>query len=167
MNHKLAPMTTELRIMTWCLMLLPAIFVAAAFAAPPIVGFILLSTAAFITLLYASVWLAFRPSRFELDREALRIVWPVRARVIERANIKGARLVTAKDFRTEYGLGMRIGAGGLWGGFGLLKTGRETFSLWISRTDRFVIVELRNDRPLLLTPEDPERFVAAIAKRTS
>jgi hypothetical protein len=57
---------------------------------------------------------------------------------------------------------MRIGAGGLWGGFGLLKTERETFSMWISRTDELVIVRLRGARSLLVTPEDPRRFVASL-----
>jgi hypothetical protein len=58
-----------------------------------------------------------------------------------------------------------VGAGGLWGGFGLLKTERETFSMWISRTDRFVIVRLRNARPLLVTPDDPDRFVEDVKAR--
>jgi hypothetical protein len=71
--------------------------------------------------------------------------------------------VSGADFRAEYGLSIRIGAGRLWGGFGLLKTRRTTFSMWILRTDRLVIVELRGARPLLLTPETPERFVAALA----
>jgi hypothetical protein len=31
-----------------------------------------------------------------------------------------------------------------------------------SRTDRVVIVELDGDRPLLVTPEDPEGFVARL-----
>ncbi|MCU0242247.1 MAG: PH domain-containing protein, partial [Vicinamibacteria bacterium] len=59
---------------------------------------------------------------------------------------------------------MRIGAGGLWGGFGLLKTSRVTFSMWLSRTDRFVLVSLRDTRPLLITPENPERFIAALRR---
>jgi hypothetical protein len=37
-----------------------------------------------------------------------------------------------------------------------------TFSLWISRTDRLVIVDLDGAKPLLVTPDDPERFVARL-----
>jgi hypothetical protein len=40
---------------------------------------------------------------------------------------------------------------------------RTTFSMWISRTDRLVLVELRGARPLLVTPETPERFVLTLA----
>ena len=55
-----------------------------------------------------------------------------------------------------------MGAGGLWGGFGLLVTSRESVAMYVSRTDRFVLVRLRAGRSLLLTPAEPERFVAAL-----
>jgi hypothetical protein len=56
---------------------------------------------------------------------------------------------------------MRIGAGGLWGGFGWLYTRKGLLDLYVSRTDRFVLVRLRTGRPLLITPDADERFVAA------
>ena len=34
--------------------------------------------------------------------------------------------------------------------------------MYVSRTDRFIIVRLRTERSLLLTPAEPERFVAAL-----
>ena len=89
-------------------------------------------------------------------------MWPVRRRLIASADVLEARRYGKADFRREFGYGMRIGAGGLWGGFGLLRTGRVTFSMWVSRLDEFVVVQLRDHRPLLLTPSDPMRFVAAI-----
>jgi hypothetical protein len=158
----LAPMTRDLRVATWFLFVLPAAFAGGALAAPFPVSAVLFASTAFIVLAYASVWLGFRPSRFEIDSRELRIAWPVRSRVIDRADVVSARIVTATEFRAEYGYGMRVGAGGLWGGFGLLKTDRETFSMWISRTDRYVIVQLRGERPLLLTPAMPERFVEVV-----
>ena len=159
---KLAPMTLGLRVLTLILFLLPTLSLYAALNAPPRESAVMLSLTTFIALIYASVWFLFRPTRFELDAQALRIVWPLRARVIARADIESARILTSAEFRREYGYGMRIGAGGLWGGFGLLKTGRETFSMWISRTDRFVIVRMRGARPLLVTPALPERFVEVV-----
>lgn len=111
----------------------------------------------------ALVWLAFRPTRFLLDERGLRIEWPIRIRLIPRSAIAGARLVQAAEFRRAHGLGLRIGAGGLFGTFGLLKGERETFSIWVSRTDRWVLVRLTNGaHPLLLTPAHPEKFVAAV-----
>ncbi len=109
------------------------------------------------------VWLAFRPTRFIVDDDGLRIEWPIRIRRIPRSAIAGARLVQAADFRRTHDLGLRIGAGGLFGTFGLLKGRRETFSIWVSRTDRWVLVRLTDGaHPLLLTPARPEKFVAAL-----
>ena len=109
------------------------------------------------------IWLAFRPTRFILDEAGLRIEWPIRMRTIPRSAIAGARLVQAPEFRRAHGLGLRIGAGGLFGTFGLLRGSRETFSIWVSRTDRWVLVRLTDGSPpLLLTPAHPEKFVAAI-----
>lgn len=164
---RLAPMSVGLAVLTWGCFLLPALCLVAALAAPPPVRSGLFATTALMSLVYASVWFGFRPSRFELDERTLRIVWPLRARAIERVDIEDARIVSSSEFRRRYGNGMRIGAGGLWGGFGLLKTRRETFSMWISRTDRFVIVQLRGARPLLVTPEEPERFVELVKARTA
>lgn len=161
-SFPLASMTTDLRVLTWLLCVLPVAFVGAGVALPPPVGPIMLGSSVFIIVVYASVWLAFRPTRFEVDGQALRIVWPLWARTIERRDVEAVRIITAEEFRSEHGYGMRIGAGGLWGGFGLLKTRTTMFSMWISRTDRFVIVNLKGARPLLVTPEQPEQFVSAL-----
>ncbi len=165
-TFRLAPMSLALRVATWVLFLLPLMFAVAAFSTPHPVAEVLWGSTGFIALVYASVWFGWRPSRFTLDEHALRIVWPLRSRTIPRARVRDARIMSGPEFRREFGYGVRIGAGGLWGGFGLLKTARETFSMWISRMDAFVIVRLGDgERPLLITPEEPERFVAAL-KRT-
>lgn len=162
MVFRLAPMSKGLRVLTWSLLALPALFLLASLNAPRPVSWALAASTAFIVALYAGIWLAWRPTAFELDADTLRIRWPLRSRAIARADVEGARVVTSSEFRREYGYGVRVGAGGLWGGFGLLKTGRATFSMWISRTDRFVLVTLRGARPLLVTPEEPERFVETL-----
>lgn len=111
----------------------------------------------------ALTWLAFRPTRFIVDQAGLRIEWPIRVRAIARSAIVGARVVKASEFRQAHGLKVRIGAGGLFGTFGLLKGSRETFSVWVSRSDRWVVVQLKDGaRPLLLTPAHPEKFVRAL-----
>jgi hypothetical protein len=161
-SFRLAPMTPGLRAATWLLFLLPLVLLGGALGAPPAARSTLMGATVLSVVLYALVWLAGRPRRFEVDAEALRIRWPVRARRVARSAIQSARLVSADDFRREYGSGIRIGAGGIWGGFGLLQTPRETFSMWISRTDNFVLLRLTGARPLLITPEHPEQFLAAL-----
>ena len=163
-SFRLAPMTRDVRVLTGVALATPlGLLCAASLSSPPARG-VLLAAVACVALLYAGVWLAWRPTSFEIDGEALRIVWPVRVRAIARRSIGDARALTGKELRERYGLGLRIGVGGLWGGFGLLKTRATTFSMWISRTDRLVVVDVANARPLLVTPEDPERFVQTLRR---
>jgi len=162
-SFALAPMTTDMRVMTGVALALPAIFVGSAVVTPFLVAGVLYGSAAFMILLYAMVWFGFRPTAFAVTADTLRIVWPARTRGIARSEIVGVRSLTATEFRAEFGFGMRVGVGGLWGGFGLLHTSSKTFSMWVSRTDTFVIVTLKNDRPLLLTPETPAAFVQSLS----
>jgi hypothetical protein len=61
---------------------------------------------------------------------------------------------------------MRVGAGGLWGGFGWLWTQRRGIvQMYISRTDGFVWIERIGDRPWLITPDEPEKFVRALSSQ--
>jgi hypothetical protein len=46
--------------------------------------------------------------------------------------------------------------------FGWLYTRKGLLDLYVSRTDRLVLVRLRAGRPLLLTPERDEGFVDAL-----
>jgi hypothetical protein len=36
--------------------------------------------------------------------------------------------------------------------------------MYITRTDRFVWIERRNERPWLITPENPEDFIQALKR---
>src|SRR5262249_13219822 len=81
--------------------------------------------------------------------------------------IRGATVLAKGDTRRELGFGMRIGAGGLWGGFRWLWTTRRgLLDLYVSRETDVVLVELdpRAGRSLLLTPERPEAFVAPLQR---
>jgi hypothetical protein len=116
-----------------------------------------------IVVLFVCIWVFMRPSRFELSRSGLEIVWPGRNSLIPLNDITGAEILSKADFSQRFGRGMRVGAGGLGGGFGLLMTTRgPTMSFYISRVDRFVLVSRVSARNLLITPEDPERFVETL-----
>lgn len=157
-SFPLAPMSALIRGLTWMLLLLPGVFAWLSSRAPGPVSALLAGVAVLLVGLYAAVWLVFRPSRFEVTRSALRIVWPVRSRDIPRASIRRVRLMDSRSFRQEVGMAFRVGVGGLWGGFGWLWTPRGLYELWVSRQDGLVLVEREGGRPLLLTPADPERF---------
>ena len=155
-------MSLDIRIMTWIVLAIPLALFTAALGAPPPTRLILLGVTAFVVLTYASVALWWRPLRFEVGGHRLALVWPLRSRLVEGRQIAAVEIVPRAEFRRRYGWGYRVGAGGLWGGFGLLVTSRESFAMYVSRTDRFVLVCLRAGRSLLLTPAKPERFVAAL-----
>jgi hypothetical protein len=157
----LAPMNGPMRLLTGVLLLVGLALGGVGFAVP-LVRAPMLIIALTTLALYPIVWLGCRPTRFEIDAAALRIVWPLYTRAISRQAVRGARIVEARAFRQEHGWAMRIGVGGLFGAFGLLKTRAATFSMWVTRTEGLVLVTLADARPLLVTPEDPERFVAAL-----
>jgi len=160
----IAPMSGDLRASTAVLLVLPVALVGIAFLAGGAAHAGLLTAAAILPATYLVTWLGLRPSRFELSTATLRIVWPVRATETLVIDIASVRLLARSEFCAEYGQGMRIGAGGLWGGFGLLLTRKGLLSMYVTRTDRYVLVERSGTRPLLITPADPERFVAAVSR---
>ena len=110
------------------------------------------------------MWLRFRPSEFVVHRGGLEVIWPFKRREIPRHEITDVRFVDGQALRNEIGWGMRVGAGGLWGGFGWLWTRkRGIVQMYVSRTDRFVWIECAGDRPWLITPEQSEEFVRALS----
>ncbi len=114
----------------------------------------------------AWVWLRFRPSRFAVHGSGLEVIWPLKCRHLPQESIVSARVIDRQELNSEIGCGMRVGAGGIWGGFGWLWTKRRgVVQMYISRTDGFVWIERAGGRPWLLTPEEPEEFVLALKPR--
>ena len=159
MSFRLAPMSPEIRILTLVMLALPLLFLAvAAHGSRPA-----LAPALFIFVMYVWVWTRFRPSRFILHPGSIEVVWPLKRREIRRETISDVRLIGKKEMCSEVGWCMRVGAGGLWGGFGWLWTQkRGIVQMYITRTDQFVWIERRNERPWLISPENPEAFVRAL-----
>jgi len=122
-------MSLDIRIMTWIVLAIPLALFTAALGAPPPTRLILLGVTAFVVLTYASVALWWRPLRFEVGGHRLALVWPLRSRLVEGRQIAAVEIVPRAEFRRRYGWGYRVGAGGLWGGFGLLVTSRESFAI--------------------------------------
>jgi len=157
-------MCAVMRLLTAFALVLPAVFIGLGLASPPPVGALLRWVGAGIAVLYVFIWLAGRPTRFELTAAELVLIWPIRSRRIPRSDIRAVRQIRARAFRREFGWAARIGAGGLFGGFGWLYTSRGgLFDLYVSRIDEWVLVERVSGRPLLLNPEPAADFVAALS----
>ena len=153
-SFRLAPMSPLILTLTILLLALPAVFLVRV----PALALVLLA-------LYAWVWVRFRPSRFTVQRTGLQVTWPLKRRDIPREEIASVRVVDRRELRREIGWGVRVGAGGLWGGFGCLWTTRRGLvQMYISRRDGYVWIERTAGRPWLVTPEEPEQFVRALSR---
>jgi hypothetical protein len=160
MTFRLAPMDFLMRLLTLALLALPPLFLVIALLG----NRWLLAPTAFLVAIYVWTWLWFRPTRFVVHPRMLEIVWPVRRRTIPREDVVAVRLLDKHELRRQVGWAMRVGAGGLWGGFGWLWTQkRGIVQMYIARTDGLVWLERRTDRPWLITPERPADFVRALA----
>ncbi len=156
----LAPMSPMIRGLTFALFFLPPIFVGLSWlTADPIPRYIGL----LMVVLYGVTWLCFRPSHFVVTRSHLDVVFPIWQRSLSLQGMSGARILDVNGFRQELGGAVRIGVGGLWGGFGWLWTSRRgLLEFYISRDTGMVLVEWSSGRKLLVTPEQPEEFMASI-----
>ena len=159
-TFRLAPMSSVVLTVTLILLALPIGFYVAALA-----GARFHTAPCFIVIAcYMWIWLRFRPTRFVMHQQSLEVIWPLKRQEIPLHSISSVRLLDRDALKREIGWGLRLGAGGLGGGFGWLWTKRHGLvQMYISRTDGFVWVERKSDRPWLLTPEQPEAFIRALS----
>ena len=159
-RYRLAPMSPPILILTLLLLLLPLAFFVAAYSRHRLFAL----PALFLVFIDAWIWLWFRPTEFLVSPTDLEVIWPLRRRTIARATITGVRRVNRGDVRAETGWALRVGAGGMWGGFGFLWTARRGIvRMYVSQLNDFVWIERGREQPWLLTPEEPDAFVHALS----
>ncbi len=162
MRFALAPMSPLIRGLTVVALLVPVGLLGAGLLVPGAASLLVPVTAAVVAI-YLGVWFGLRPSGFEASEAGLAIEFPWRRVEVARSELAHAELIAAADLRPRIGFALRVGAGGLFGGFGWLwSRKRGWIDLYVSRVDRFVWVERRAGPPLLLTPDPPEAFVDAL-----
>ena len=160
-RFRLAPMSPVILILTLLLLLLPIPFFVAAFTYHRL--FVL--PALFLLFVSAWTWLWFRPTEFVVGPSGIEIVWPLRRRTIRRDTITAVRRIDRRELRQEPGRALRVGVGGLWGGFGYLWTDRRGIvRMYVSRVDDLIWIERGREQPWLLTPEQPDVFVHTLSQ---
>jgi hypothetical protein len=160
-SYRLAPMSRDILIVTLVLLALPVLFVGVAVSGRNI----LMGPGLLLIIIYAWVWLRFRPTLFVVHPRELEVIWPLKRRRLSRDGITEVHLIDKAELRRKVGFGMRVGAGGLWGGFGWLWSARRGIvQMYISRTDDFVWIEFGEERPWLITPEQPSLFVRSLSR---
>jgi hypothetical protein len=159
-----APMDRLLLGLTLLVLALPVGLAAFSLSS----GRSVLLAAGLLTALVAPVWLWMRPRRLVVDEHALTIAFPLRAIVVPRTAIAAARVLDRVGLRSELGRAMRVGVGGLFGGFGLLRTQKRGWMrFYITRTDRLVFVDVKaGGRCYLLSAANPDALAAALSTTT-
>lgn len=158
----LAKMDGLIRGLTYFLLALPialAVLSKALGGPGPIV-------ASGLLVLYGVVALVWRPLAFEVVPGAVVLRYPVRTKRIALGGLAKAEVLTAAEFQARFGLAVRVGVGGLWGGFGWLRTSNGWVEMDLSRRDGLVLLSWPHRIPLLVTPESPEAFVEAVRAAT-
>ncbi len=165
-SFRLAPMSPLIKGMTiaaWFIPIVLGVIAVAIARSIPWVALMLSFTVLFFLLSYAAVWFGCRPTRFVVKDVDLEIVFPLWRRKVPLQDVVGVRIIDQDTFRQEFGLAIRVGVGGLWGGFGWLLTQRRgRLEFYISRIDEFILLERRSQNNLLITPEHPEAFVEVL-----
>jgi hypothetical protein len=125
---------------------------------------VLLWAAAAVLMVGLVVWLAMRPSWFAVDSGHLVIRWPLRERRIPLRDIEEARVVRGTGaLLEEVRPGFRVGAGGLFGTFGMLWTRKHGLAtVYLTRTDEALFIARRTGRAMLFSPVDAERLAAIL-----
>ena len=115
-------------------------------------------TATLLILVYFIAF-AFRPINYKLNSEQLiihRLIMDVK---IDRNHIKSAELLA----NGSLGWSLRIfGVGGLFGYYGKFANSKIGSMTWYAtRRNRTVLVTTTTNKKIILTPDDPESFIAA------
>lgn len=160
-SFEIAPMDGPIRTVTYLLLILPITVLAVSLTFIKLMLLLVI----FLLAIYVWIWIWFRPTRFEVSPDALTIVWPVRTRRLERADITGVTLITRAELRERIGWSIRVGSGGIWGGFGWLYTSCGWVRMYISRIDRVVWFDTAQGMPWIITPDQPEEFVSAMSRQ--
>lgn len=164
-------MSGDILVVTALVLLLPAIFLVVLLLAPlPLAGLarLALFCALFLSVVMPFVvWIWSRPTAFAIRGSELEIIWPARRRSLPLRGLESVEIVQRRQFRDRYGRAFRVGAGGLWGAFGSAITKSERFHLYVSRTDRFVLLRPAGIKPWVLTPAHAEQFVEAVKRAAS
>jgi hypothetical protein len=161
---RIAPMCLMIRIITLVLLALPVLFVLSAVFGRAL----LIAPTILLVATYSWVWLRFRPTQFVVHQDVLEVIWPLKRRQISRDSISDVRIVNGRDLKPQVGWGVRVGAGGLWGGFGWLWTQRRGIvQMHISRINDLVWIDRTVGRPWLISPERPQEFVQALSSSQS
>lgn len=120
-----------------------------------------------ILLLLSIYWAAFlyRPLNYEIKEGSILIHRPIKDIIIDQFDIKMVVAVEARQLKSTL---RTFGVGGLFGYFGRFYNATiGSMTLYATKHNKdSVMIKTTNNRIILITPDEPEKFVAEFKKST-
>lgn len=112
---------------------------------------------AFIAILLITY--GFSPKGYVIEDGQFTVLRPFKAKHFPLSDIVSVTAVEKKNLKGSI---RTFGVGGLFGYFGLFRNSTYGHMLWYAtRRDRFVVIERKNGKTIVITPDDPAAFVSA------
>lgn len=101
----------------------------------------------------------FRPNNYSVSSDKLLIHRMISNVEIDRNNIQSVQEIDESQVKNSL---RTFGVGGFFGNFGTFWNGRLGKMTWyVTRKNNFVLVETKDQKKIILTPDEPEQFVAS------
>ena len=101
----------------------------------------------------------FRPNNYSVSSDKLLIHRMISNVEIERNNIQSVQEIDESQVKNSL---RTFGVGGFFGNFGTFWNGKLGKMTWyVTRKNNFVLVETKDQKKIILTPDEPKQFVAS------
>ena len=112
-----------------------------------------------LPIILCTVVYLFRPNNYSVSSDKLLIHRMINNVEIERNNIQSVQEIDESQVKNSL---RTFGVGGFFGNFGTFWNGKLGKMTWyVTRKNNFVLVETKDQKKIILTPDKPEEFVAS------
>ena len=112
----------------------------------------------YLPIILCIVVYLFRPNNYSVSSDKLLIHRMINNVEINRNNIQSVQEIDESQVKNSL---RTFGVGGFFGNFGTFWNGKLGKMTWyVTRKNNFVLVETKDQKKIILTPDKPEEFVA-------
>ena len=112
----------------------------------------------YLPIILCIVVYLFRPNNYSVSSDKLLIHRMINNVKINRNNIQSVQEIDESQVKNSL---RTFGVGGFFGNFGTFWNGKLGKMTWyVTRKNNFVLVETKDQKKIILTPDKPEEFVA-------
>ena len=113
----------------------------------------------FLPIILCMVVYLFRPNNYSVYSDKLLIHRMINNVEIDRNNIQSVQEIDESQVKNSL---RTFGVGGFFGNFGTFWNGKLGKMTWyVTRKNNFVLVETKDQKKIILTPDEPKQFVAS------